>query len=74
LWLTTLILENMEIYMKCNVGKTDRIIRLILGVGIIAVGVYYQSWWGAVGAIPLVTAALGWCPAYVPFGISSCKK
>jgi hypothetical protein len=40
----------------------------------IAAGLYYQSWWGAVGAVPLVTAMLGWCPAYLPFGISSCKS
>ena len=60
--------------MKNNVGKTDRIIRVILGAGIIAVGVYVQSWWGAIGVIPLFTASIGWCPAYLPFGISSCKK
>ncbi|WP_351125444.1 DUF2892 domain-containing protein [Shewanella sp. T24-MNA-CIBAN-0130] len=23
--------------------------------------------------MPLLTAAIGWCPAYVPFGISSCQ-
>jgi len=59
--------------MKCNMGKTDRILRGIVGVAVIAAGVYYQSWWGAIGAIPLGTALLGWCPAYLPFGISSCK-
>ncbi len=60
--------------MKCNVGNTDRIIRVILGAVIIAAGVIYQSWWGAIGVIPIATAAIGWCPAYLPFGISSCKK
>ena len=60
--------------MKCNVGKTDRIIRVILGVGIIAIGIYLKSWWGAIGVIPIITAAIGWCPAYLPFGISSCKR
>jgi len=60
--------------MKCNMGKTDRIVRAIVGTGIIAAGVYFQSWLGAIGLIPLFTAAIGWCPAYVPFGISSCKK
>lgn len=60
--------------MKCNVGKTDKIARVIIGAGIIGAGVYFQSWWGAIGAIPLFTAAMGWCPAYVPFGISSCKN
>ncbi|MDA3869453.1 MAG: DUF2892 domain-containing protein [Gammaproteobacteria bacterium] len=55
-------------------GKTDRIARAIVGAGIVAGGVYFQSWWGAVGVIPLFTATIGWCPAYVPFGISSAKK
>lgn len=60
--------------MKCNVGTVDRIIRVILGTGIIAIGVYFQSWWGAVGAVLIITAGIGWCPAYLPFGFSSCKK
>lgn len=60
--------------MKCNMGNTDRIARAIVGAGIVAAGVYFQSWWGAIGLVPLFTAAIGWCPAYVPFGISSCKK
>jgi hypothetical protein len=60
--------------MKCNVGKADRIIRVIVGAGIIAIGIYLNSWWGAIGVIPIITAAIGWCPAYLPFGISSCKR
>jgi len=60
--------------MKCNVGKADRIIRVIVGAGIIAIGVYLKSWWGAIGVIPIISAAIGWCPAYLPFGISSCKR
>ena len=59
--------------MKCNMGKADRIIRGIVGLGVIGAGVYFQNWWGAIGAIPLGTALIGWCPAYLPFGISSCK-
>ncbi len=59
--------------MECNVGKTDRMIRIVAGAAIVALGVYFQSWWGAIGLIPIVTATLGWCPAYVPFGISSHK-
>ena len=60
--------------MKYNVGKADRIIRVILGAGIIAIGIYLKSWWGAIGVILIITAAIGWCPAYLPFGISSCKR
>lgn len=59
--------------MKCNVGKVDKIFRVIIGVVIIALGFYYKSWWGAIGLIPLITAALGWCPLYLPFGLSTCK-
>ena len=59
--------------MKCNVGKGDKIFRVIVGIVIILLGFYYKSWWGAIGLIPLSTAALGWCPIYLPFGISTCK-
>lgn len=59
--------------MKCNVGGTDRIIRIILGVVIILAGVYFQSWWGVIGLIPLITGLIRWCPAYIPFGFSTCK-
>jgi len=59
--------------MKCNVGKVDRMIRIVLGVAIISVGMYFKSWWGAVGLILLLTAAIRWCPAYIPFGFSTCE-
>jgi hypothetical protein len=32
--------------MKCNIGKTDRFIRFVLGIVIIIVGLYFKSWWG----------------------------
>ncbi len=59
--------------MKQNVGGIDRILRLVVGLALIAWGVVAGSWWGAIGVVPLFTAAIGWCPAYLPFGISSCK-
>ena len=60
--------------MQCNVGKTDRMVRMIAGVVIMAAGVYYQSWWGAIGIVPLVTGALRWCPPYALLGINTDKK
>ena len=57
--------------MTCNVGKIDRGFRFILGIAIIAAGIYYRSWWGLVGLVPLTTAALRWCPLYVPVKIST---
>lgn len=59
--------------MKQNVGTIERIIRAIVGIAVIAAGIFYQSWWGAIGAIPLFTAAIGWCPPYAILGISTCK-
>ena len=59
--------------MKCNVGGADRIARIIIGLVIIALGVYFGSWWGIIGILPLLTGAAGRCPAYLPFGISTCR-
>lgn len=58
---------------KCNVGKVDRIVRVVLGLVLIALGFYFNTWWGAIGMIPLVTAAIGWCPLYRPLGITTCS-
>lgn len=59
--------------MKSNVGGIDRIIRIVLGLAIIAVGVAMKSWWGAIGLLPLLTGVLRCCPAYLPIGLSTCK-
>ena len=59
--------------MKKNVGSADKIFRYVVGVGIIAAGIYFKSWWGVIGIVPIVTATLGVCPAYLPFGISTCE-
>ncbi len=59
--------------MKKNVGGIDRILRIVVGLALIVWGVVAQSWWGAIGIIPLFTGIISWCPAYLPFGISSCK-
>jgi hypothetical protein len=59
--------------MNSNVGGADRVVRLVLGLAIVAAGVYYKSWWGAIGAVPILTAVIGWCPAYLPFGINTCS-
>jgi len=59
--------------MKANVGGLDKKIRIAAGVIIIAAGAYFQSWWGAVGIVPIATALINWCPAYLPLGISTCK-
>ena len=59
--------------MKKNVGKTDKVIRIVLGLGIAAAGIYFKSWWGLVALVPLLTAMVGTCGLYLPFGLSTCK-
>lgn len=60
--------------MKKNIGRNDKIARIILGILIITLGIVYNSWWGLIGVIPLATAFINFCPLYLPFGISTCKK
>ncbi len=59
--------------MLRNVGSADKIIRVVFGLVIIVLAVIYKSWFGVIAIVPLATAAIGWCPAYLPFGISTCK-
>jgi hypothetical protein len=61
--------------MKFNVGGIDRILRILVGAALIAlVFVGPQTPWGWIGVVPLATGLIGWCPAYLPFGLSSAKK
>lgn len=59
--------------MKTNVGFIDRVLRAIVGSTILGAGYYFQSWWGLIGLVPLLTAAFGFCPAYLPFGLNTCR-
>lgn len=58
--------------MMRNVGSTDRVVRVVAGLVIVAAGVAFRSWWGLVGLVPLLTATMSWCPLYAPFGLSTC--
>jgi hypothetical protein len=59
--------------MTCNVGGWDRKLRVVAGLLLLAAGAYFKSWWGVVGLVPLTTAAMGWCPLYIPLGLSTKK-
>jgi hypothetical protein len=60
--------------MTANVGSADKIIRIVLGLVILVVGYLNQSWWGLVGLVPIITAFVGFCPAYGLVGISTKTK
>jgi len=60
--------------MKQNVHNIERVIRIIVGLGIMSlVFVGPQTNWGWLGAIPLITGIVGWCPPYAMLGISTCR-
>lgn len=59
--------------MKANIGNVDRILRFIAGIGIVAAGFYFKSWWGLLGIVPLLTATLRFCPPYALLGMSTCR-
>jgi len=63
--------------MTANVGGIDRIIRIVAGLAILSLFFVVDGpnrWWALVGLILLGTGIFSWCPAYLPFGLSSCKK
>lgn len=60
--------------MKCNIGTTDRTIRILLGIVILALGLIFKSWWGLIGIIPLATGFIRLCPLYLPFRFSTDKS
>jgi hypothetical protein len=57
---------------KTNVGSTDRILRIILGIGLLAlVFVGPKTPWGWIGLVPLLTGLMSSCPLYSILGLSS---
>lgn len=61
--------------MKLNVGGVDKILRVILGVVLIAATVMGAlPVWGYIGFVPLVTGLVNFCPLYTVLGFSSRKS
>jgi hypothetical protein len=59
--------------MKANVGSVDRILRIVLGLALIGATLLGTiGAWGWIGVVPLATGIFRFCPAYLPFGMSTC--
>ena len=58
--------------MKCNVGKVDKAIRVVVGVALIAYAANGGPLWAWIGVVPLITAVIGFCPAYTLLKKSTC--
>ncbi len=59
--------------MAANVGGIDKILRIVVGAGLIgATAAGLLPVWGYIGIVPLATGLMGWCPAYTLLGIKTC--
>ena len=66
--------------MKKNMGTVDRVLRTIIAI---AIGVLWYTnrisgtlaiVLGIAAVAFLITSFVSWCPAYMPLGLSTCKK
>jgi hypothetical protein len=66
--------------MTCNVGGIERPIRIVIGLVLLAVGVFAglppvgMGVAMVLGTVALVTGAIGYCPAWTLLGINTCPK
>jgi uncharacterized membrane protein YccC len=60
--------------MTANVGSLDRTLRILVGLGLIAlVFVGPHTPWGWIGLVPLASGLFRFCPAYTLLGIKTCR-
>ena len=63
--------------MKTNVGGIDKVLRIVAGLALLSLIFILEGparWWGLIGIVPLLTATFSFCPAYLPFGLSTCSR
>lgn len=62
--------------MKRNIGGVDKAVRIAAGLALLSLIFIVEGnarWFGFIGLLPLVTAFVGWCPAYSIIGVSTCS-
>jgi len=61
--------------VKPNVGTIDRVVRVAIGLGLIAASMLGAiGAWGWIGLLPIATGIFRFCPAYLPLGLSTCSS
>lgn len=62
--------------MTRNVGSIDRIVRIVIGLGLLWYALYATptgyNWIGWIGVVPIITALIGNCPLYSILGVTTC--
>lgn len=59
--------------MKANVGGVDKVLRMVLGVALIAWAAMGGPAWAWIGVVPLLTGLFNFCPLYALLGMNTCK-
>ena len=60
--------------MKINVGQTDKILRILVGVGLLSLAFMGpKTAFGYIGLIPLITGLVNYCPLYSVLGMNTCS-
>ncbi len=57
---------------KVNEGTADRVVRVVVGVGLVYLALTKGWLWAWIGVVPILTGATGICPLYSLFGINTC--
>jgi len=60
--------------MQANVGGIDRILRIVVGIALIAWAVTGGPVWAWIGVVPLATGLIKFCPLYSVIGTNTCGK
>ncbi len=61
--------------MKANVGSIDRVLRIVVGLGLLSAVFLVEGpnrWFGLIGIVPLLTATMRFCPLYTVVGVNTC--
>lgn len=57
-----------------NLGTWDRVLRIVAGASILTLALVGPATpWAYLGLVPLLTGLIGFCPAYCPLGMSTCR-
>jgi hypothetical protein len=60
--------------MTQNIHNIERVVRIVVGAGLVSMAfIGPANTWFLLGAIPLATGLIGWCPPYALLGINTCK-
>jgi hypothetical protein len=59
--------------MKTNVGGIDRILRIVIGLALVAWAAFFNGpVWAWIGILPLATGLMGSCLLYSLIGVNTC--